>query len=90
MFSQYAKTATAVHQNEWQRKLFTRRSGSESCSSERVAAKAVHQNEWQQGLFNESTAAAAGSKGCLLRRHQRQLSESSTGLLWRPIRQEDV
>ncbi len=43
--------AKAVHQNEWQRKLFIRMSGSKSCSSERVAAKAVHQNEWQHQLF---------------------------------------
>jgi hypothetical protein len=66
--------AKAVHQNEWQRKLFIRTSGSESCSSERVAAKAVHQNEWQRKLFimsektawavQQSSAAAAGSKGC--------------------------
>jgi hypothetical protein len=47
--------AKAVHQNEWQRKLFIRPSGSESCSSGLRK---------QQGLFNGSTAAAAGSKGC--------------------------
>jgi hypothetical protein len=70
--------AKAVHQNEWQRKLFIRTSGSESCSSGLRK---------QQGLFNESTVAAASRKGCLLRRHQHQLSESSTDFLRRPIRQ---
>ncbi len=39
------ETATAVHQNEWQRKLFIRTSGSKSCSSERVAATAVYRSE---------------------------------------------
>jgi hypothetical protein len=54
------KTASSVHQNEWQHKLFIRTSGSESCSSERVAALAVHQTEWQHKLFirSEKTARA--------------------------------
>jgi hypothetical protein len=43
-----------------QHQLFIRTSGSESCSSERVAAKAVHQNAWQHWLFIRTS----GSESC--------------------------
>jgi hypothetical protein len=72
------------HSTRKQRKLFIRTSGSESCSSEQVAAKAVHHDEWQRKLFIRTSNS--NSKGCstnpqrrqqaaravLLRGHQRQ------------------
>jgi hypothetical protein len=74
------KTAKAVHQNEWQRKLVIRMSGSESCSSERVATKAVHQNEWQRKLFIRPSGSISCSSG--LRKQQGLFTRTSISKQW--------
>jgi hypothetical protein len=54
-------TATTVHRTEitaWA--VHKVRENSESCSSDRVAAKAVHQTEWQRKLFIRTS----GSESC--------------------------
>jgi hypothetical protein len=55
--------------------LFIRTSGSESCSSERVAALAVHQTEWQHKLFIRTSGSISCSSGL---RKQQGLFNGST------------
>jgi hypothetical protein len=58
------------------------------CSSERVAVQACSSERGTVQACFSDRVAATGSKSCLLRRHQRQLSDFRESLR-RPIRQED-
>ena len=80
-FSHSARVAVQVCSSE--------RVAVQVCSSERVAVQACSSDRGTVQACFSDRVAATGSKSCLLRRHQRQLSEFS-GSLRRPIRQEDL
>ncbi len=56
------------------------------CKTSNREAKGPH----SKGCSTDPQRQQQAARTVLLRRHQRQLSEISTGFLWRPIRQEDL